>query len=808
MKNARLTKLLKQYPAIFLYKKDATDISNDDEAEDIIKASITDYMKKNNQTGMSKKTNTTRNVIHLATIIDDEKFPKHETAARWLKAKSPKILVDITYKGKWKTEYDDMFEVFSAFIIRMLRDGGISELHFNDDITAEECSTLPLNESIRDSVAKLKEWICYDSNHISANFRKWFLRTDDFQLFKLDDKGKPTFKGWEFRFVDGKKENAEEKFSTDELSDLYHQKIAHKILSEAKKYMLYGYLSNKEIGPKKRTSEFLQKNCVITIEDKTDYDEGADAHGRHDKYKINVTLREPVMSAIQGLEELLKELSRNKSYTYPDFLFLLGTIARRATKTHTAILCSDFYSYIEKKLELKHSDVNRMLRALSISKEESNDTKSVLRTLDSGTPKIVEFLYKDHRLICEGALYAFVCNTGHVKTNDIVNTIINNGDFQGDTSVGEQNHLILSYNRFLVCNTAVLYYLDSSKRELVLDKLIEIAGDFSAQNRTRHVKAIYLLSYFLIDGVQISSKLRKKMFLATFGTSMYSFQFHECMRLFHADSDAAAEESYFKKFVRETFERACVIADDGYAVSDPYFFFWLEFAENSRSSVAEVKRFFTSAKLQKKIFIEVSNIHNDTFFRNRATEVIGQIREIYSDLRKHQRSPNQNVLYLVYALNILFYALADLANMAHKRKIILDQIMEEKAADELISSCILCDFLTRKFSRNYNQGEFERMYLLCGAFRLVCAYEIPSKNVYQLSDDIKSYYLRWFSKERNIRYKALLYRLLSYTDFPLSELRKSFVIKEDENYQVHFLQYDNLLFDKDFLDNPRSLFLS
>lgn len=810
MVNARLTNLLKQYPSIFLNGKDAAAVSNDNDIEDTIKASITSFMRSNNQTQMSQKSNASRNAIHSATIIDGEKFPRHETAAHWLKAKSPKVLVDKTYTGKWKIEWDDMFELLSAFIIHMLRQNGINELHFNDDSVAEVCSVLSLTESIREAVAKLKEWICYDPNHISTSFRKWFLKADDFQLFKLDKNGNPTFDNWMFRFTDGRniddtQADIREKFASDETSDLYHHKIAHKVLNEARKYMIYGYLTNKEMGLEKRTTDFLRKNCIITIEDETNYDEGADRYGRQDKYEIHVTFRNPIGCAIQGLENLLQELSRNKPYTSSDFLFLLGAIACCAAKTHTAVLGSDFYHYVEEKLELKHSDVNQMLRDLSISRNETNDTKTVLRTLDHGTPKVKKFLYKDHRLICEGAAHALDFNSDNTEACDIINMIFNNGNYQGDTPNGEENHLILKYNRFLICNIAVLHYLDSSKRELVLDKLIEIAGDFSAQNRTNHVKAIYLLSYFLVDGTPISSKLRRKIFLATFGTSMYVFQFHECMRLFHTNSVDGEVENYFRNFARETFERACVIADDGYAVSDPYFFFWLAFVGNCRPSSAEAKKFFDAAKLQSQIFFGVSNSYDDTFFRSKVMESISRIREINLDLKRHQDKPNCNVLYLVYALHILFYALADLANMAHKHEIVLDQIMQEKAADELIGSCILCDFLTRKFNRSYNQGEFERMYLLCGAFRLVCAYEIPAKNVYQLSDDMRSYYLRWFSEERNIRYKALLYRLLSYTDYPLSELRESFDI-EEENPQSYFLQYDNLLFDKEFLDNPRHLY--
>lgn len=52
---------------------------------------------------------------------------------------------------------------------------------------------------------------------------------------------------------------------TDKSSPFYYQIIERSLKKQAERYLLYGYLMNKELKYNKRTVNFLRSNCVIFI---------------------------------------------------------------------------------------------------------------------------------------------------------------------------------------------------------------------------------------------------------------------------------------------------------------------------------------------------------------------------------------------------------------------------------------------------------------------------------------------------------------------------------------------------------------
>ena len=143
---------------------------------------------------------------------------------------------------------------------------------------------------------------------------------------------------------------------------------------------------------------------------------------------------------------------------------------------------------------------------------------------------------------------------------------------------------------------------------------------------------------------------------------------------------------------------------------------------------------------------------------------------------------------------------------------------EEYAKDrmpELIEAAVLCDFYTRRYNRGYNGNGIDTpdVFLLCGAFRVVCAYAVTGSDFQpvRLPQGAAAAYSVWLSREKQIRYKALLYRLLSYTDYPVRGLKNELTVltghlsSDGEEWASSFLPYDRIPNCERFIENPRML---
>lgn len=785
--NKRLTKFLLHYPTVFFSKDVVIDVQKLTTSELInFEAEIIDniilFAKKNNI--CKPKTRDNGKKLGYQICICGSTFPHFKL---YFPVKYDRLIRN-GYRLPKPSSNKDYFEILSATIVKMLLDCGVNQIEFPKNEIAEEDAILLLEEPIADAVKKLTLWMCYTGEN-SLEFCECFPNTADIVLFNMSSKN--PLSGWNIHHDGMEKIELIEILSDRTNSSLYGE-LCKKLKEQSEQYLIFGYLWNKGKKHQKRMVEFLKKNCVIYIYNK--YSTSKD-------YTIEIYCKAPIISTIRGLKEMLKNISIDKEYTYPDFLYLLGYIAYHAAGAHSVSLTHEFYQYLEGKLNLERRFINAMLR-------EVNE-RNILQSRISNNIKTISFTYKDYRLIFEGIFLAIAYNKYRTDAEDIANYMMNNNiHFTGDTSPNEKNHLNFRFNRFVVCNISLLYFIDN--RESVLNELCQIAKDFSIKNRKNQVKAIFLLSDYLIDGLPVSSALRKEIYLSTFGISMYSFQLCEIWDILtqreNVENECNHSSTYFIDLIRRTFFASCEFDEDGFAKSDPYFNFWISFIDGKRNESNCAKRFlFDTSKILRTLWRSKPNAINSSTNEKLIYDIFCYIVEAYYYLKEHLRTHNSDILYYVYSMHSLLYSFADLANMHGKQEEILRKISEHENSPVLIECCILCDYFSRKYNRNYNLGKFNEMYILCGPFRLMCAYTLSQNEKYILSEEMKREYTKWFYQETEIRYKALLYRLLSYTNYPIEKLRFDLEKFENKKEEDIFLPYDHITIDKAFLNNPQKI---
>jgi len=198
------------------------------------------------------------------------------------------------------------------------------------------------------------------------------------------------------------------------------------------------------------------------------------------------------------------------------------------------------------------------------------------------------------------------------------------------------------------------------------------------------------------------------------------------------------------------------------------------------------------------------------------------IKDIFKRIDKAFEKLNDNTdqsaaLYYIYSLNQLLLALSNIrihtsalnGNYYGLYNLICQKLESKETADRLIRAILLCDFKTRQTNRDYNTddpSEKKNLFLLSGAVRFVCSFQLKPSQPVKLSslhEDMPAAYQKWYAKETG-RWKILLTRLLSYTDFFTSPLDE--IITPDLYSSITFLEYDNAPPYSDFVEAPQKLF--
>lgn len=127
----------------------------------------------------------------------------------------------------------------------------------------------------------------------------------------------------------------------------------------------------------------------------------------------------------------------------------------------------------------------------------------------------------------------------------------------------------------------------------------------------------------------------------------------------------------------------------------------------------------------------------------------------------------------------------------------LNSIMSENK--KFLDLIFFSDFIVRKSNKTYMTDlyfRYEKIYLLCGAYRLFCAIgHCPSTIKYELDSEMLSTYEFVFYKGKG-RYLLLMSYMLSFTNFFESYPKLlSYLESEISDLSVEFLSYDHLNMD-------------
>lgn len=826
--NKRLTELLIQYPDVFIkdetISKSKKMVEIEDKIIDNLKNYVKEKAKKNKKIDIDDKNNIivkreNKDKIRVIININKNQFPNTKnlfSVGTYLKF----------IKACFKNTSDDhpyFSEAIAAIIILKMLDEGKNIIELPPSNVDKKEATFELKEeNINDIVKKLTAWLIGEN---SVKFIESFPQTTLASLF-ISENGKISLNGFSFSLKNTSfncVEKLEQFLSSDDGKKFLLPLLLKAIKEQTKHYLILGYLWKHSQNPIKRLRDFIKKNCIIIISTK-------EKKIGDEIYTVKLHCNAPVISVIRNLKDLLKELSVNSAYTYVDFLHFLGYISCFAeNENHYQMLVDNkFYSCIEKELHIDTHSIETML--LKATKE------NILTKKTESDKTWYKFSHKDYRLIFEGMILAWSYNTMRINHKEVADLILN-VHFKGDSPITETNHLNLNFNRSVVRNISLLYFSDN--REFILDELCNIANDFSAANRRRQTNALYLLSDYLIDGLPVSSVLRKKIWLSTFGTSMYPFMWQKIWPLLTQIPITRTSDSsyhiYFLDYIKETFKSSCVFNDEKkYAEGDAYFIFWMCTFNKYKRESNDAKLFLSTSlkcfndfwqrylsvlslseekqkkELQKSIHELFSEIKIEDIINLLSTAIIKM--EEHLDKEKNLRTESPDILYYINGVQLLLYILADFESFCKKGNDVLAKIKEKNFSSALIKCLILCDYLTRKYNRKYNNQEFKSMFILCGPFRLICAYYFSGEK-YEMLEEMITDYTRWIENEQEIRYKALLYRLLSYTTYPIENLRSNLAgilnnVEEDykQKLKAPFLSYDNMILNKELLDNPHHLY--
>lgn len=747
--------------------------------------------------------------------------------------------------------------LMALVIIAMLIDKNVSVISLSHVDDADQylylCRSSDLENPIMEAVQKLVLWLLFDPADKKTSPPDWYqyypntltqaLFTDkslpEYTIRYLREQG---WKNWEFTGIDDQStaEGIIGQCLNDTNSRFHIKKLEKIVKSEASKQMIYSYLIGKTSDSAHRAMALLKNNCRIRFVLRRTYERSDDTLNWHDfDIHVCVSFVPPLSGILKELEDALRHLSENSIFSTRQYYALLRFLAVQAKSApsytialtnevihemYVAIFASD--TLIDELIYNLQKDseyaikVKEMLDALKRHKyaviiERMLDALKRHKILIYNKKKrgfdTVQFLYKDYRLLFEGAYYAYEFGRSHQCPKELLIE-----DIYGDSTQDNRNHLTLRFNRYVVVGIGFLHYLDEGSRERVLKKLLKYAEDFRVINRRIQMKALFLLSYILYDGDPLPIGLKIEIFKATFGSALYPF-------MLNVTGDLVLQNRKpYTDIMKMALNQSCVLVKDSdkpdtyYSQCDPFYFFWGGFIRDWRfpaeSPMQKMKAAFGTQKEVWKKYQSASGRFSVEEFE----KIYDQLCETCKVMKANAVSdkPNPNILPWIWAANALLFTIADFRNLMNQGEEFAEYAKDRMPT--LIETAVLCDYFTRKYNRGYNEDGIDTpdVFLLCGAFRFVCAYSDMSSDYrsVELPQGAEDAYSVWLSKEKQIRYKALLYRLLSYTNYPITSLKKELTefstTLNAEKWKSLFLPYDRIPNCQDFIKNPRMLKVS
>ncbi|MBR3381656.1 MAG: hypothetical protein IKG85_01265 [Clostridia bacterium] len=487
----------------------------------------------------------------------------------------------------------------------------------------------------------------------------------------------------------------------------------------------------------------------------------------NNSFRIDVGSPSPIKRVMQRFFDPIREVTSKREYTVIDFIMAMRKYAEEARRN------DDTHSFHDP------SDENALIKQMI---DDALDSGFLIRT---DLEHQLKYHVKQLRLITAALSVAIGDNHAAANNNDRDRVgLCLSHLLKEDLEADRKRHVDRHYPGTMVYSIAYLNRVDESVRLKVLDALITIANDFSVGSRHRQQRALCILTYYLIEGEEISNTLRKRLFEAAYSRTLYIAQGQLWQHL-------RRHANIFEKIARDTFIRSTKVDIDKYACSDPYYHFLIGAVYEEEDSISAAHRFL----------IKCGKVQKETWHLSDSMEIDLQrtINLLEQGLHKLKDGDENDILFYVYGLQTIFYALSNLSVhkiFEDKCAEFSDKLTNSKTAALIGEALITCDYYNRLYNRKYDKGDIEGCYLMSGSIRFVC-----SNNYHKYIPKIPlglmaQKYDAWLKNEHG-RHRYLLMRLLAYTDYNFGD-----DLNEINEYEAtDFLPYDHMgSFDDFFRD--------
>lgn len=571
--------------------------------------------------------------------------------------------------------------------------------------------------------------------------------------------------------------------------------IRNRILSEACRFPLFNSLL--ESGKYGELHNLLRELCSFSI------------HSIGNTVSVVTEVLPPVQSIAEKILSPVRQSLSTKEYTSFDYIIVLGKYAKIAGDVQNIHCFWDDEISSDDSPFIQDAIANRLIEVFN----------------DKGR-KRYKFRLKQFRLFTAAMASALNDNArwrespNYPRVQEGISRLLNiKGTEREEKRNKDECHYAHYYSAESFYGVCYLEYTDSNNKRDLIDGLMDVASDFRINdgNRTRQEKAISILSYLLLEnGHEFSGPYRQAIFDRTFAKTLYKPQGEMWVQL-------KTQSAFYARHAKEQFLKACELdmsqnaskntKRNLVAVGQPYFNFL-------QADIYTEEEYASSAE-PLQLLLRCCAIQRDTWYlsNNRPTLSPTFVEDAFNLIdqcvAKIKFDPNgKDIMFAVYGLSMVFYGLANLKYQnieLHAKKVEERISSPEFNGRSLFEAVLLCDYWNRRKNAIYDSGALhEEYYLLAGAIRFICSYnlDVALQEAYSLNqspeENIHKCYEKWlaFQKKHDLRYYHLMLRLLSYTDFDIYKY-----LNRSDYYRTDFLLYDNFPRDySDFYNNPHKLY--
>ena len=400
----------------------------------------------------------------------------------------------------------------------------------------------------------------------------------------------------------------------------------------------------------------------------------------------------------------------------------------------------------------------------------------------------------------------------------------------------QSDHRTLNPISSIFFSLRLLSYCNRHLKEQTLKELCLQASNYNSKYRINQEIAVKILTYFLLYfGNDIPFTLKKEIFFAAFEKQLYPFQ----MPLYR---ELLAKDSFYEDFPQKAFQEALEshVSSNQEATrpKQPSFYLLQGLCRSNSQKPIEPESLREAIHLQDEIWIEHATEHQPKI----KTMLQKQMSAIVSDMSRYE---NKNIpSSVIIGNNLCFLAFADLAEKERTPiEQLLKRIESQISPSDLLKAAISTDYFQRiknpvytdyvarntpdnktspsdsstaTISKDHEDQNIQQdsILLICGAFRLINAYNFDDVKI-KLDTDKTEEYKKYLTFEKaNSRYFWFLIRLLShvvdnngnqvFSIENICEYKNTDIKTLKNNFPVaDFLVYDNMSTFEDFLSEIR-----